>query len=288
MDSNNEFTFNSNNKKESLFKTSFELHGKTAIVTGGAGILGEKFCIGLASSGASVAILDINVDRGNEIASSLIKNYGVLAKSYLCDVSLYNSVNEVVSKIKKDFGEINILVNNASSKTANLNEYFAPFENYSLEEWKTIMSTNIDGMFLVAQSVGRVLVQQNKGGSIIQMSSIYGLLAPDQRIYIGSNYLGREINTPAVYSVSKAAVVGLTKYLSSYWAPFNIRVNTISPGGVQTGQNKTFVKNYSSRVPLNRMADINEITGTVLFLASNASSYVTGQNIFVDGGLSAW
>ena len=132
------------------------------------------------------------------------------------------------------------------------------------------------------------MVKQDCGGSIIQTSSIYGLAAPDQRIYSGSSYLGREINTPAVYTTSKAAVIGLTNHLATYWADKGIRVNTITPGGMESGQNEEFKWNYSKRVPMNRMGNPDEIVGAVIYLASNASSYVTGQNIVVDGGLTCW
>jgi NAD(P)-dependent dehydrogenase (short-subunit alcohol dehydrogenase family) len=130
---------------------------------------------------------------------------------------------------------------------------------------------------------------KRKKGSIIQTASIYSsLMASDQRIYKGSKYLDKEINTPAAYSVSKSGVVGLTLHLASYWARDNVRVNTISPGGVFSGQNKNFVDNYSKRVPMNRMANKEEIVGAIIYLASDASSYVTGQNLYIDGGLSGW
>jgi len=147
---------------------------------------------------------------------------------------------------------------------------------------------NLDGMFLVAQAVGKQMVAQEKGGSIIQTASIYGVMSPDHRIYEGSFYLNRQINTPAIYTASKAGVVGLTKYLATYWADKKIRVNTLTPGGVESGQNDEFKRHYSSRIPMNRMADAHEMVGALLYLASDASSYVTGQNIIVDGGLSAW
>lgn len=150
------------------------------------------------------------------------------------------------------------------------------------------MSVNLDGMFLVAQAVGKQMILQEKGGSIIQTASIYGVMAPDQRIYENSFYMGRQINTPAIYATSKAGVIGLTKYLASYWAKRGIRVNTLSPGGTESGQNDEFVHRYSSRVPMNRMAKADEMVGALLYLASDASSYVTGQNIVVDGGLECW
>jgi len=194
----------------------------------------------------------------------------------------------MVRQVVEEFGEITVLHNNAASKSTDLDAFFAPFEEYSLEEWRRIMSVNIDGMFLVAQAVGGQMVRQGKGGSIVQTSSIYGVMAPDPRIYEGSFYMGRQISSPAVYSASKAAVVGLTKYLSTYWADKGIRVNTLTPGGNDSGQNDEFKQRYSARIPLGRMGNPPEMVGALLFLASDASSYITGQNIMVDGGLSAW
>jgi len=180
------------------------------------------------------------------------------------------------------------LHNNAASKSVDLDAFFASFEDYSPAEWRRIMGVNIDGMFFVAQAVGRQMIEQGSGGSIIQTSSIYGIRASDKRIYEGSSYMGRQISNPAVYSAYKAAVVGLTKYLAAYWADHGIRVNTLVPAGVESGQNETFKMRYSSRVPMGRMARPEEMVGALIFLASDASSYVTGQELVVDGGLSAW
>ncbi len=272
----------------SNYKELFGLINKNAIVTGGAGILGRCFCAGLAEFGANVAIVDLNQDDVDEVAVKLNNDYGIKAVGVSCDISSPAAVNEMVQQIADEFGEINILHNNAASKSNDLDAFFAPFEEYSLDEWRKIMSVNIDGMFLVAQAVGREMIKQGKGGSIIQTSSIYGIMGADKRIYEGSFYMGRKINTPAVYSASKAAVVGLTKYLATYWADQGIRVNTLTPGGVDSGQNDEFKEKYSARIPLGRMAERDELVGALLFLASDASSYITGQNIIVDGGLAAW
>lgn len=266
----------------------FNLKGKSAIVTGGVGILGTKFCTGLAEFGANIAVVDLNEDLASELASKLKLLYSVDAIGIGCDVSNPESVRMMVDRVVGVFGEINILHNNAASKSDSLDEFFAPFEEYSLQEWRKIMSVNIDAMFLVAQAVGKQMVVQGKGGSIIQTSSIYGIMAPDNRIYEGSYYLDRQINTPAVYSASKAGVVGLTKYLATYWADKGIRVNTLTPGGNESGQNEEFKKKYSARVPLGRMGKPDEMVGALIYLASDASSYVTGQNVVIDGGLSAW
>ena len=185
-------------------------------------------------------------------------------------------------------GGVHVLHNNAASKSSDLEAFFAPFEEYSPEEWRSIMAVNIDGMFHVAQAAGRQMIEQGTGGSIIQTSSIYGIRGSDKRIYEGSFYLDRQISNPAAYSTSKAAVVGLTTYLAAYWADQGIRVNTLTPAGVESGQNDAFKARYAARVPMGRMARADEMVGALVYLASDASSYVTGQNIVVDGGLSAW
>jgi NAD(P)-dependent dehydrogenase (short-subunit alcohol dehydrogenase family) len=149
------------------------------------------------------------------------------------------------------------------------------------------MAVNLDGMFLVARTIGAGMAMRGKG-TIIQTASIYGVVGPDQRIYEGSEYLGRAINTPPVYSASKAGIIGLTRYLATYWGAAGVRVNTLTPGGVESGQNVEFTRRYSERVPVGRMARADEMVSALIFLASDASSYVTGQNIIVDGGLSAW
>ena len=264
------------------------LNGKTAIITGGAGTLGKHFSEGLASCGSHVVIADRNKNEAEILASDLTRRYGQQCISIECDVSEPASVNSMVDEVVKQFGDIHVLHNNAASKSSDLEAFFAPFEEYTLDQWREVTKVNLDGMFLVAQAVGRKMVEQNRGGSIIQTASIYGLLGSDSRIYEGSSYMGTAINTPAVYSTSKAAVIGLTKYLATYWADKNIRVNCITPGGAESGQNDIFKEKYSKRVPLGRMAQPEEIVGALLYLASNASSYVTGQNIIVDGGLSAW
>jgi NAD(P)-dependent dehydrogenase (short-subunit alcohol dehydrogenase family) len=270
------------------YKSLFNLEGKTAVVTGGIGLLGTAFCRGLAEFGANIAVIDLDEDKANEFAQSLSDEYRIKAAGIRCDVSDPASVSNMIANIVDQFGQINILHNNAASKSEDLDAFFAPFEKYSLKEWRKIMSVNIDGVFLVAQAVGNQMIKQGQGGSIIQTGSIYGIMASDKRIYEGSYYLGRQISNPPVYSASKAAVVGLTKFLAAYWADQNIRVNTLVPGGIESTQNQTFKDKYSARVPMNRMAQTHEMVGALVYLASDASSYVTGQSIVVDGGLSAW
>lgn len=262
-----------------------DLAAKRVVLTGGAGILGRMFARSLADAGACVALLDLDeaVTRAAAQATSADRAMGVA-----CDVTDPASVDGALGQVCARWGGIDVLVNNAASKSASLDRFFDPFEEYRLETWREVMAVNVDGMFLVAQAAARQMIRQGRGGCIVQTASIYGVVAPDQRIYEGSSYLGRPINTPAVYSVSKAAVIGLSQYLSTYLAPHGIRVNTLTPGGIESGQNDEFRRRYSARIPLGRMGRPDELTGALLYLASDASSYVTGQNLIVDGGLTAW
>lgn len=273
---------------EQTYRGLFDLNGKVAVVTGGAGILGQHFCAGLAESGAQVAVVDLHAEKAVDLARVLTNKYGAKVCGYGCDVSDILSVGKMVREIVAEFGQINILHNNAAGKSDDLDAFFAPFEEYSLDQWRKIMSVNVDGMFLVAQAIGKQMVAQGNGGSIIQTASIYGVMAPDHRIYEGSFYLGCQINTPAVYTASKAAVIGFTKHLATYWAEKCIRVNTLTPGGTESGQNDEFKRRYAARIPMGRMGNAPEMVGALLYLASDASSYVTGQNFIVDGGLDCW
>jgi len=265
----------------------FSLANKVVVVTGGAGLLGQVFCQALVDVGAHVAIVDLDLASAETVAKRINKPDAQRVIAVGSDITSPESVTQMVANVVKQLGRIDVLVNNAASKGSSLDAFFESFEDYSLKTWREVMSVNIDGLFLVAQAVGKQMKKQG-GGSIIQTSSIYGVVAPDQRIYEGSEYNGRPINTPAVYSASKSAVNGLTNYLATYWASSKIRVNSLTPGGIASGQNSEFNKKYSNRVPLGRMGEATELVGALIYLASDASSYVTGQNLIVDGGLSAW
>ncbi|MBI4432076.1 MAG: SDR family oxidoreductase [Candidatus Omnitrophica bacterium] len=261
----------------------FDLSKKNAVVTGGSGFLGRYFCRALADYGANVAIVDVDEAVCKKFALEIAGKYEVKAVGIGCDVSDPQSVRRMVSLAEKTLGPISILHNNAATKLKHSSDFYKNAAGMDLSSWREVMAVNLDGMFLVAQTVGGRMAR-HQGGSIIQTASIYGLMAPDQRIYPKP----RELSAPAVYTASKAGVIGLTKHLAADWASKNIRVNAIVPGGVENGQDKTFIQNYSRRVPMGRMAKPNEMTGALIFLASDASSYVTGQCLVVDGGLSVW
>ena len=224
------------------YKNLYSLKKKVSVVTGASGLLGREFSTALAQYGSDLALIDIDEKSLTKIANSLSKRYGIKCRGYICDVSDEKIVKYTAAKIEKDIGKIDILLNNAATKTDSLEEFFMALEKYDLATWKKIMDINLDGMYIVAKEIGSRMAKRKKG-SIVQISSIYSSsMAADQRIYEGSEYLGKSINTPAAYSVSKAGIVGLTLHLASYWGKNKVRVNTLSPGGIFSGQNDKFKK----------------------------------------------
>jgi NAD(P)-dependent dehydrogenase (short-subunit alcohol dehydrogenase family) len=266
--------------------SAFDLSDNVIVVTGGTGILGSLYCRRFAEVGARVVIADLSQEDCVKLASELTEEAGAECMGLAVDLSKEQAVKRWAKKILAHFGAIDVLVNNAATKTKN---FFAPLESFSLDEWNEVMAVNVTGMFLAVRELGPSMVKKGKG-SIINIGSIYGIVGPDQRIYEGSYYeaMDDSINTPLIYSVTKGAVAAMTKYLATYWGPKGVRTNTLIPGGVCSGQNETFQTRYASRVPLGRMAQAEEMVGALIFLASDASSYVNGQNIIVDGGWTAW
>jgi NAD(P)-dependent dehydrogenase (short-subunit alcohol dehydrogenase family) len=271
---------------QTSYRALFDLAGKTAVITGACGILGRCFAAGLAEFGAAVVLVDLDAGATEALAAEIAERHKTRALGIACDVADPIAVRRMAERVDA-FGGCSILMNNAATKGDDMDAFFAPVESFELATWREVMAVNLDGMFLVAQAIGGGMARRGSG-SIIQTASIYGMLAPDQRIYEGSEYRGRPINTPAVYSASKAGVIGLTRHLATYWAARGVRVNTLTPGGVSSGQNSEFSQRYAARIPLGRMAEADDMVGAAVFLASDASRYVTGQNIVVDGGLSAW
>jgi NAD(P)-dependent dehydrogenase (short-subunit alcohol dehydrogenase family) len=269
----------------------FDLHDYVAIVTGGAGLLGKEFCRTLAEAGASVVVADIDQKTAFEIAFQL-EEAGFKATGSGLDVTCPESAEGMVEQTIKQYGRLDILVNSAALDPKFDPEALAKgitpgkFEDYPLDQWQTALNVNLTGMFLVTQACVKPMLAQGKKGSIINICSTYGLNGPDQRIYIKDGK--RLAFKPVYYTVTKAGVLGFTKYLAAYYAETEIRVNALTPGGVFNNHDETFVKNYSAKTILGRMAHKDEMNGALLFLASDASSYMTGNNLVVDGGWTAW
>ena len=261
----------------------FSLKGRVAIVTGAAGQLGGEYVRCLLGAGAKVGAFDINFDNPKSILDSI--DSPELLKVRV-DITDRASIEKGLKEVTERLGSPSILVNNAAiDAPPNSTEVdTGPFETYPESSWDRMMEVNLKGMMLCCQVIGGHMAQKG-GGSIINIASIYGILSPDQRIY---EYKDKPFFKPVSYCVSKSGVLNLTRYLATYWAKKNVRVNTLTLGGVFNNQDETFLKNYSSKVPLGRMARADEYNGAILFLASDASSYMTGANLVVDGGYSCW
>jgi NAD(P)-dependent dehydrogenase (short-subunit alcohol dehydrogenase family) len=261
----------------------FDLSGKVAIVTGASGQLGGEYVKTLLDAGAAVAAFDVAVNNPKSQLQGITSNKLLTVH---VDITKRASLTEGLETVISGLGNPTILVNNAAiDAPPNATEQeTGPFETYPEASWDIMMTVNLKGMFLCCQVIGGYMARTS-GGSIINISSIYGILSPDQRIY---EYKSPPFTKPVTYAASKAGVLNLTRYLATYWARKNVRVNTLTLGGVFNNQDEQFLNNYSNKVPLGRMAKQHEYNGAVLFLASDASSYMTGSNLIIDGGYSCW
>jgi len=263
----------------------FSLKEKVAIVTGSLGLIGKEHCRALADAGAHVVVSDLDEDKCLEFALTLTPD----ALGAGADVSDAASVAALLKKTLDRFGRVDILLNNAA-----INEKFedpllacqmSQFENFPLSQWKKMMDVNVTGVFICSQIIGTAMAEKGNG-SIINVASTYGVVAPDQSLYKTADGRQAFFKSPA-YPVSKGAVIAFTRFLAAYWGHCGVRVNTLSPGGVENAQDDFFVKNYSAKTPLGRMAQPSDYRGAIVFLASDASSYMTGANLIVDGGWTA-
>lgn len=271
----------------------FNLDKKIALVFGGNGYLGKEFCKILLEFGAKVYSLDVNISNSPEIIA-LKKNYSKFFELIKVDASKKDSLVDLKNFIISKEQTVDILINLTTMKGS---DFYLPFEKVSLEGWNIGLLGNLTIPFLTIQTFIPIMKKQ-RNGSIINIASHYGLVGNDQRIYIGSNlnrvYVGdnkkkERIFSHGVYNAAKGGLINFTRYLAAYYGEFNVRINTISPGGVYNrDENEEFLKRYSNKVPLGRKAEPHEINGALIFLASDASSYVTGQNLIVDGGYTIW
>lgn len=260
-------------------KELMDLSGRVAVVTGGAGHIGQAMGQALAELGAAVAVIDIKGEEAEDQARRL----GGGAKAFALDLADEEAVRSLPARIAETMGGLDILVNNAAFVgTSGLTGWVVPFEQQSAETWRKALDVNLTSVFVLTQAAAGFL-EKGGHGSVINVASIYGVLGPDMGLYDDT-----PLGNPAAYGASKGGLIQLTRWLSTVLGPRGIRVNALSPGGVARGQPKVFAERYCRRTPLGRMAREEDFKGTVAWLASDLSAYVTGQNIMVDGGWTAW
>lgn len=264
----------------------FNLEGKTAVVTGATGLLGRQHCFALSEAGANVVICDLDKEKCDEVAESLLtKSFGIKI-----DITNYDSIMRLKELVLINFKKIDILVNNAAINDMVENPVSAiessKFENYPLDLFRKVIDVNVTGMFITSQILGTEMAEKGRG-SIINIASTYGIVAPDQSLYKDKEG-NQNFFKSAAYPTAKGAVISFTKFLAAYWGNKNVRVNALSPGGVLNNQDEYFVENYSKKTPLGRMANADDYKGALIYLASDASAYVTGSNVVVDGGWTIW
>lgn len=269
----------------------FRLDGRVAVVTGGAGLYGSVIATALAEAGATVVIASRNLARCEERAAQL-RDSGYRTLAMPLDLTDDGSIMALKDRVVAAFGHVDILFNNAAGRAAGTAEeqmrrgFAAPrlsMDGMTRPQWEAAMAVNASGLFICAQVFAEQMKVQGNGGNIVNISSIYGMVGPTFPIYEGT-----QMTVPPDYAFAKGGIINFTRYLATWYAPYGIRVNCISPGGYYAGQPEAFVRNYERRVPLGRMARWNDLKGAAVFLASDASQYITGQNLAVDGGWTAW
>jgi NAD(P)-dependent dehydrogenase (short-subunit alcohol dehydrogenase family) len=264
------------------------LSGQVAVVTGALGLLGREHCTALTEAGAQVVVTDRDPDGVHSFAAQLAERHGRETLGVDADVSVEATVDRLRDAVLARFGRIDVLVNNAAIDDKYSSDAAAEsrFEEYSVERFRRMLEVNVVGVFLCCQRLGRVMAEAGSG-SIINVASTYGVVAPNQSLYRLPNGNQRFFKS-AAYPASKGAVLQLTRFLAAYWGRAGVRVNALSPGGVENGQDAHFQAEYSERTPLGRMAQPSDYRGALVFLASAASAYMTGANLVVDGGFTIW
>jgi NAD(P)-dependent dehydrogenase (short-subunit alcohol dehydrogenase family) len=269
----------------------FDLTGRVAVITGGCGLLGYRHAEAIAAAGGIPVLVDLPVANPADRARTLGATYGVPAVGIAADITQRAAVEAMLVTILERFGRVDILLNNAANnpKVETPGEVpWSRFEQFPIAIWEADLAVGLTGSFLCSQVLGSEMARRGSG-VIVNVASDLAVIGPDQRLYRreGAATAMQPVK-PVTYSVVKTALLGLTRYLATYWADAGVRVNAISPGGVANGQPEEFVVRLSALLPLARMADVDEYKGAILFLCSDASSYMTGANLVIDGGRSTW
>ena len=269
----------------------FDMTGRVVIITGGTGLLGQRHAEAIAGAGGTPVLADVRTGEVDLREPAFIERFGEAASAVAVDVTEPGSIRVALEDVLGRYGRIDGLINNAANNPkmeSGSAVEFSRLESFDLDQWEADLSVGLTGAFLCSQIIGGEMARRRRG-VIVNVASDLAVIAPDQRLY---RRLGlpedRQPVKPVTYSVVKTGLIGLTRYLATYWADAGVRVNAISPGGVHQGQPEEFVERLSNLIPLGRMAHVDEYEGAILYLCSDASSYMTGANLIVDGGRTCW
>jgi len=269
----------------------FDLSSRTAVIAGGGGLLGPKHAEAIAAAGGIPVVVDIRREAAEAVANDVRERYGVDASAFAADITRPDAIEALLARILERHEKVDILINNAANNPKvedRQSVAFSRLERFSLAQWNADLAVGLTGAFLCSQIIGREMARRGRG-VIVNIASEYGVIAPDQRLYRVEGLPEDEQPVkPISYSVVKSGLIGMTRYLATYWANAGVRANSITVGGIENGQDRSFLSLAADKIPLARMARSDEYQGAILFLCSDASSFMTGSNLIVDGGKSCW
>ena len=270
----------------------FDLSGRVVVITGGAGLLGVRHAEAVAGAGAIPVLVDLRLDAAERCAAEIASRFGVAAVGLSADITQAAAVEALREEVLRRFGQVDVLINNAANnpkqEDAGKGTEWSRLESFPLRQWEADLAVGLTGAFLCSRVLGAEMARRGRG-VILNIASDLGIIAPDQRLYRRPGLAeDQQPVKPVTYSVVKTGLIGLTRYLATYWADRGVRANALSPGGVHNNQPEGFVQRLAQLIPMGRMAKLDELQGAVLFLCSDASSYMTGANLVLDGGRTCW
>ena len=275
-----------------MLENIFRLDEKVIVITGAAGLLGKKHAEAIACYGGIPILIDIDQNKLDIVVNEINENYQINCKGYVVDITVEEQIKENITELIKDYGKVDGLINNAANnpKIEKKNDIeFSRLENFAEHTWNNDIDVGLKGAFLCSKYYGNEISNNPNGGSIVNISSDLGLIAPDQELYMEDDLPNnKQPVKPVTYSIVKSGIIGLTRYLATYWPKSKVRCNALCPGGIENNQSEEFLNKISKKIPMGRLAKAEEYQGTIIWLLSDASSYLNGAIISVDGGRTVW